>query len=133
MLLQEVFCTPEKSRSGEIGRRARLRIWYGDMCRFKSCLRHLITFYGSYRSDRSYKSYGTYLTIILETKLHEKSQVLRELEIFIGEDEVAKAFDEAYKTIRPKITLPGFRPGKAPMSGVKKMHGDAIEGDTLEK
>jgi trigger factor len=69
----------------------------------------------------------------LETKITNKSQVLRELEIFIGEDEVAKAFDEAYKTMRPKLSLPGFRPGKAPMSVIKKMHGDAIEGDTLEK
>jgi trigger factor len=69
----------------------------------------------------------------LETKITNKSQVLRELEIFIGEEEVAKAFDEAYKTMRPKLSLPGFRPGKAPMSVIKKMHGDAIEGDTLEK
>src|ERR1051325_3599144 len=44
-----------------------------------------------------------------------------------------KAFDEAFKSMRPKLTLPGFRPGKAPMSVVKKLHGDAIEGDTLEK
>lgn len=69
----------------------------------------------------------------METKITNKSQVLRELEIFIGEDEVKNAFDEAYKTMRPKLALPGFRPGKAPMSVVKKLHGDAIEGDTLEK
>ncbi len=69
----------------------------------------------------------------MEAKLHEKSAVLRELEIFIDEAEVAKAFDDAYKTIRPRMTLPGFRPGKAPMSVIKKMHGDAIEGDALEK
>jgi len=69
----------------------------------------------------------------LETKLTNKSEVLRELEIFVGEDEVSKAFDEAFKNIRPRITLPGFRPGKAPMSVIKKMHGDAIEGETLEK
>ncbi|MDP4219096.1 MAG: trigger factor [Bacteroidota bacterium] len=69
----------------------------------------------------------------MEAKITNKSQVLRELEIFVGEDEVNKAFDEAYKTMRPKLALPGFRPGKAPMSVVKKLHGDAIEGDTLEK
>lgn len=69
----------------------------------------------------------------METKITNKSQVLRELEIFVGEEEVAKAFDEAFKSMRPKLSLPGFRPGKAPMSVVKKLHGDAIEGDTLEK
>src|SRR4051812_27265154 len=32
------------SRSGGIGRRARLRAWLGlTQCRFKSCLRHLVT------------------------------------------------------------------------------------------
>lgn len=69
----------------------------------------------------------------LETKLHERSAVARELEIFVDESELQSAFDDAYKTIRPRLSLPGFRPGKAPMSMVKKMHGDAIEGDALEK
>jgi trigger factor len=69
----------------------------------------------------------------VEAKIHNRSQVLRELEIFVGEEEVNKAFDDAYKTMRPRLTLPGFRPGKAPMSIVKKLHGEAIEGDTLEK
>ncbi len=69
----------------------------------------------------------------MEATIHNRSQVLRELEIFVGEDEVNKAFDDAYRTMRPKLTLPGFRPGKAPMSIVKKLHGEAIEGDTLEK
>lgn len=69
----------------------------------------------------------------METKIHEKSQVLREIEIFVGEQELQQAIDEAYKEVRPRLSLPGFRPGKAPMSLVKKMHGDAIEGDTIEK
>jgi len=65
--------------------------------------------------------------------IHEKSQIARELEIKVDEAELQKAFDEAYKTMRPRLSLPGFRPGKAPLGLVKKMHGDAIEGDTLEK
>jgi trigger factor len=69
----------------------------------------------------------------LRTELHERSQIQRELEIFVEEAELQEAFDEAYKAIRPRLELPGFRKGKAPMSFVKKMHGDAIEGDALEK
>jgi trigger factor len=69
----------------------------------------------------------------LETKLHERSAIARELEIFVDETELQNAFDEAYKSIRPRLALPGFRPGKAPMSLVKKMHGESIEGETLEK
>src|ERR1043165_3371498 len=69
----------------------------------------------------------------METTIHKKSQVLRELEIMVPEEEIQKAFTEAYQAIRPKMALPGFRSGKAPLSVIKKMHGDAIEGDTLER
>ncbi len=69
----------------------------------------------------------------LTTTIHEHGQVARELEIKIDEAEVQKAFDEAFRTMRPRLSLPGFRPGKAPIGLIKKMHGDAIEGDALEK
>ena len=69
----------------------------------------------------------------MNTTIHERSQVGRELEITIDEVELQQAFDEAYKTMRPRLALPGFRPGKAPMSIVKKLHGDSIEGDAIEK
>jgi trigger factor len=69
----------------------------------------------------------------LEAKIKELSPIERELEIIIPETELQEAFEEAFREIRPKLALPGFRPGKAPMGLVKKMHGDAVEGDTLEK
>jgi trigger factor len=69
----------------------------------------------------------------LTATIHEKSQIARELEIKVDEAELQAAFDEAYKTMRPRLSLPGFRPGKAPIGLVKKLHGDAIEGDALEK
>jgi trigger factor len=69
----------------------------------------------------------------VETKIHKKSQVLRELEVFVDEQELQSVLDKALRDIRPRLTLPGFRPGKAPLSVVKKLHGDAIEGEALEK
>ena len=69
----------------------------------------------------------------LTTTIHEHGQVGRELEIKVEEAEVLAAFDAAYKKMRPRLSLPGFRPGKAPLGLVKKLHGDAIEGDALEK
>jgi trigger factor len=69
----------------------------------------------------------------LNTTIHERSQIGRELEISVDEAELQQAFNEAYKTMRPRLSLPGFRPGKAPLPIVKKMHGDAIEGDAIEK
>ncbi len=69
----------------------------------------------------------------LNTTIHERSPIARELEINVDEAELQSAFDDAYKTMRGRLSLPGFRPGKAPLAIVKKLHGDAIEGDTLEK
>jgi trigger factor len=69
----------------------------------------------------------------LETTIHKRSQVLRELEIFVPEEEVTKAIDRAFQDLRPRVNLPGFRPGKAPIDVIKKMHGEAVEGDALEK
>jgi trigger factor len=69
----------------------------------------------------------------LEAKINQHSAIEHELEIHIDESELKEAFDEAYREVRPKLSLPGFRPGKAPMGMVKKMHGDSIEGDALEK
>ncbi|MDP4199168.1 MAG: trigger factor [Bacteroidota bacterium] len=69
----------------------------------------------------------------MTTTIHERSAIQRELEITVDEAELQTAFDEAYKTMRSRVALPGFRPGKAPISMVKKLHGDAIEGDALER
>ena len=69
----------------------------------------------------------------MTTTLHEHGAVARELEIKVDESEVQKAFEDAFRTMRPRLNLPGFRPGKAPIGLIKKMHGEAIEGDALEK
>jgi trigger factor len=69
----------------------------------------------------------------MNATIHERSPIQRELEIRVDEAELQAAFDDAYKTMRPRLSLPGFRPGKAPLAVVKRLHGDAIEGDALEK
>lgn len=69
----------------------------------------------------------------METTIHKRSQVLRELEIFVPEEEVNEAINRAFQDLRPRVNLPGFRPGKAPIDVIKKLHGEAVEGDALEK
>lgn len=48
-------------------------------------------------------------------------------------DETQKYFEEILKEEAKKITIPGFRKGKAPISLVKKMYGDALFYDKLDK
>ena len=51
----------------------------------------------------------------------EKSQVA--LTIEVGAAEFEAAIEEAYKKMRKKINMPGFRPGKAPRKMIEKMYG----------
>jgi len=69
----------------------------------------------------------------LETKVNVLSDYLREVEVKLGYDEIKNDIEEAYKKERKKISMPGFRKGKVPMSIIKKHYGDAIEYQAAEK
>ncbi len=69
----------------------------------------------------------------LETKVNNLSDYLREVEVTLSYDEIKDDIENAYKKERKKISMPGFRKGKVPMSIVKKYYGDAIEYQAAEK
>ena len=69
----------------------------------------------------------------METKVNVLSDYLREVEVKLGYDEIKNDIEEAYKKERKKISMPGFRKGKVPMSIIKKHYGDAIEYQAAEK
>jgi trigger factor len=46
-------------------------------------------------------------------------------------EEVKPHIDRAYEDFRSKADLKGFRKGKAPLSLIKKMYGDAIENEAI--
>jgi len=41
--------------------------------------------------------------------------------------------DEEVKTIAPQMRMPGFRPGKVPANLVRKMHGESLQREALDK
>lgn len=41
--------------------------------------------------------------------------------------------DKELKRIAPQVQMPGFRPGKVPANLVRKMHGEALQQDALNK
>ncbi len=47
--------------------------------------------------------------------------------------DIEKQVDEQLKEIAPQVRMPGFRPGKVPTNLVRKMHGEAIEQDVVNK
>lgn len=57
----------------------------------------------------------------------------KEVEIKLQYDEIKKDIEEEVKKQTKKIQIPGFRKGKAPLSMLKKMYGDAFEYEASEK
>ncbi len=58
---------------------------------------------------------------LVSTNKTDKNTV--QLEIKVGAEEFKPAVDRAYRKNAPKITVPGFRPGKAPRGMIEKTYG----------
>jgi len=69
----------------------------------------------------------------LDVTVHTRSEVSREVEIELKPDELQPHFEKAYREYRPKIEINGFRKGKAPLEMIKKLYGEMIENEYLEK
>ncbi|MBI3579809.1 MAG: trigger factor [Ignavibacteriales bacterium] len=69
----------------------------------------------------------------MEVTVNTLSEVSKEIEITANPEELQPHFEKAYKEYRPKIEIKGFRKGKAPLEMVKKLYGEMIEQDSLDK
>ena len=56
----------------------------------------------------------------------ETSSVIRTLEVEVDAKRVRKAFDRAYRDLGRRVSVRGFRPGKAPRSVLEKLYGAAV-------
>ena len=56
----------------------------------------------------------------MEIKVNDLTSVDKEITILANREDLQPKFDKAYKGIRPKVNLPGFRPGKAPIGLIKE-------------
>ncbi|HUL15008.1 MAG TPA: trigger factor [Terriglobales bacterium] len=56
----------------------------------------------------------------------------RELELEIPAEEVSKATEKVAKDLARVARVPGFRPGKAPVSLIKRRFADDIKGEVLQ-
>src|SRR5271157_2002052 len=57
----------------------------------------------------------------------------RELDLEIPADEVSKRTEEIAKEFAKMARVPGFRPGKAPITLIKKRFAEDIKGEVLQK
>ncbi|URD61790.1 trigger factor [Sphingomonas sp. KRR8] len=56
----------------------------------------------------------------------------RAYKLTITAQEIDAKVDSEVKRLAPTIRMPGFRPGKVPANLIRKMHGEALQGQALE-
>lgn len=69
----------------------------------------------------------------MDISVEELSSVDKEVIIKANRDDLAPKFDKAYKRYRGQIQMPGFRPGKIPLSLIRKRFGSEIEMEEINK
>ena len=67
------------------------------------------------------------------SSVEEINSVQRRIKVALSADLVAQAFEDAYRNVQKKAKLQGFRPGKAPMTVIKKLYGDSVRGEVGER
>jgi trigger factor len=67
----------------------------------------------------------------MDVAIKDLSEIEKEITIQTTAVELTPHFEKAYEKYRSKIELKGFRKGKAPLPMVIKLHGEAIEYESL--
>jgi len=65
----------------------------------------------------------------METNVQEVSPCRWQVRVTLPADETAPHFDKAYRALQRTARIPGFRPGKVPLSVIRKRFGDAVRED----
>ena len=68
----------------------------------------------------------------MDVSITDISEVEKEICIQATAAELAPHFEKAYQKQQAKLEIKGFRKGKAPLDIVKKLHGEAIEYNSLD-
>jgi trigger factor len=63
----------------------------------------------------------------MKTEVAKVSEVERRVTVELDAEQVAGAIDKAYKNLQKKVRLPGFRPGKAPLTILQKHFKAQVE------
>ena len=69
----------------------------------------------------------------MDISVKDLSKVNKEITIKANRSELESDFEKAFKTYQGKITMPGFRPGRVPLSIVRKRFGQEIEFEEINK
>ena len=68
----------------------------------------------------------------MKSTLVSSEGIKKILKIEVDAETVSSAFEAELKKVGKKVTLPGFRKGKAPMSAVRASYGKSVIPDVIE-
>lgn len=69
----------------------------------------------------------------MKVEVEDISAVKKSMSVEVGPDEVAKEVDAVVRGYARQAKLPGFRPGKAPLSLIRKKFGDEIRSEVRDR
>ncbi len=69
----------------------------------------------------------------MKVQVNEITPVKKTLTVEIPEDVVSKAFSKAYSDLGRRVKVPGFRPGKVPVSILAKKYGPSVADDIVRQ
>ena len=67
----------------------------------------------------------------MKMEVTELGPMKRALKIEVPADEVTQRFTRAYTELNRQVSIPGFRPGKAPVALLEKKYAKAVEEDVI--
>ncbi len=68
----------------------------------------------------------------MQVKQLKQDGLSHELEVTVEANDIASRVEKRLQEVSKTVNLPGFRPGKAPMSLMKQKYGKAVLGEILE-
>lgn len=68
----------------------------------------------------------------MEVKINDVSSVEKKLSISVPEETVQAELSKAFRSLKTRARIPGFRPGKVPMSILEKRFGPSVEAEVLQ-
>ena len=69
----------------------------------------------------------------MKVEIEELTPIKRTIKVEIPSDVVSKAFAQAYASLRKKVKVPGFRPGKVPLSLLERRYAKEVEEEIVQK
>ncbi len=69
----------------------------------------------------------------MKATVEEVNKVQRRIKVDVPQQDVTSAFQKVYQGLQRKAKIHGFRPGKAPISMIKKLYGNSVAYDVVDQ